>query len=220
MREPAVLERERVYERVRRDIISCALMPGREIRESALAGHFGVSKSPVRDAMQKLEAEGLVEVEPRRGYRVAQVRVEDAEHALELRIILETAAVRRAARVASAAGLATLDAFRTPDRTSIEAFAAGNGHFHTTLSTLSGNPRLAAEVRRVMEYYRRLCVVSLATLATEHDETFARPLADHVAIIDALQARRGAEAARRLTLHINRSRRSVLRGLSSRAVVG
>lgn len=218
VRDGALLERERVYELVRGDIISCALMPGREIREAALAGLYGVSKSPVRDAMQKLEAEGLVEVEPRRGYRVSQVRIEDAEHTLELRTILETAAVRCAARRASDAELAALDRFGAPDTSSVQAFAVDNEAFHEKLSELSGNPRLGAEIRRIMEYYRRLAIVSLTALADEGG--FDAAVADHIAIIGALQARKGATAAQHVTRHINRSRRQIMRGLSSRAIVG
>lgn len=216
--KPMALERERVYEGVRGEIISCALRPGLEIREAALAERYGVSKSPVRDAMQKLAVEGLIEVAPRRGYRVAQVRVEDAEHILDLRIILETAAVRRAAAKASAQELADLDEFRTPDTDTVEGFAAYNERFHRTISGLSGNARLAAEISRAMEYYQRLVTVSLTTL--QRNGGFDEPLADHNAIIDALQARKGAAAARRVAQHIGRSRRHVMRGLMSRPIIG
>jgi DNA-binding GntR family transcriptional regulator len=212
------LERERVYEEVRGEIISCALRPGLEIREAALAERYGVSKSPVRDAMQKLALEGLIEVEPRRGYRVAQVRVEDAEHILDLRVILETAAVRRAAVNATDEELAELDRFRSPDADTVEGFAAYNERFHQTVSALSGNARLAAEIGRAMEYYQRLVSVSLTTL--QGNGGFEEPLADHIAIIDALQARKGAAAARRVAQHIGRSRKHVMRGLMSRPIVG
>jgi DNA-binding GntR family transcriptional regulator len=212
------LERERVYEEVRGEIISCALRPGLEIREAALAERYGVSKSPVRDAMQKLALEGLIEVEPRRGYRVAQVRVEDAEHILDLRVILETAAVRRAAVNATDEELAELDRFRSPDVDTVEGFAAYNERFHQTVSALSGNARLAAEIGRAMEYYQRLVSVSLTTL--QGNGGFEEPLADHIAIIDALQARKGAAAARRVAQHIGRSRKHVMRGLMSRPIVG
>jgi DNA-binding GntR family transcriptional regulator len=52
--------RHRVFEELRADIMSCALLPGEEVRESELAERYGVSKSPIRDALQKLELEGLV----------------------------------------------------------------------------------------------------------------------------------------------------------------
>ena len=64
--ESVSLVRNRVFELVRGEILSCQLRPGEELRENELAKRYGVSKSPVRDAMQKLEFEGLVEIEPRR----------------------------------------------------------------------------------------------------------------------------------------------------------
>jgi DNA-binding GntR family transcriptional regulator len=212
------LVRNKVFEQVRREILSCALMPGEELRENELARRYGVSKSPVRDAMQKLEFEGLVEIEPRRGHRVKPISVSDAEDMLDLRVILETAAVRRIAERAPEADLKDLDRFRSADTTSISGFTVYNRDFHKHLSRLSGNRRLAEETQRVMEMYDRLCMVSLSN--KRGPDSFAEPLADHVAIIDALQARDGTRAARLLTRHITRSRGSIMRGLERRPVVG
>jgi DNA-binding GntR family transcriptional regulator len=210
------LARNKVFELVRSEILSCSLMPGVELRESELAKRFGVSKSPVRDAMQKLEFEGLVEIEPRRGHRVRQISVRDAEDLLELRVVLETATVRKIASESTDEQLASLDQFRTADMSSIKAFASYNQQFHHALSILSDNRRMAEEMRRVMEFYDRLCVISLSTL---HEKGFEEPLADHNAIIDALQARNGTLAARVLRKHITRSRGQIMRGLESRPIV-
>jgi DNA-binding GntR family transcriptional regulator len=211
------LVRNKVFEQVRREILSCALMPGEELREGELAKRYGVSKSPVRDAMQKLEFEGLVEIEPRRGHRVKPISVADAEDILDLRVILETGAVRRIAERSSDAEIADLDRFRFADTSSIAGFTAYNREFHKHLSRLSGNRRLAEETQRVMEMYDRLCMVSLSNKrGADH---FAEPLSDHVAIIDALQARDGTKAARLLTRHVTRSRGSIMRGLERRPVV-
>jgi DNA-binding GntR family transcriptional regulator len=211
------LVRNKVFEQVRREILSCTLMPGEELRENELARRYGVSKSPVRDAMQKLEFEGLIEIEPRRGHRVKPISVSDAEDILDLRVILESGAVRRIADRASDAELQDLDKFRTAD-TTIPGFTAYNREFHKHLSRLSGNRRLAEETQRVMEMYDRLCMVSLSNKRGE--DSFAEPLADHCAIIDALQARDGTRAVRLLTRHVTRSRGSIMRGLERRPVVG
>ena len=172
---------------------------------------------PVCIAMQKLEHEGLIEIEPRRGHRVKPVSVADAEDILDLRIILESGVVRRITEKADDAELAGLDRFRTADLTSIPAFTAYNREFHHSLSVLSGNRRLAEETRRVMEIYDRLCVVSLNTLRGE--DGFAGPLADHNAIIDALQTRNAAAAARVVARHVGKSRGSIMRGLGRRPIV-
>src|SRR6516165_4848333 len=62
------LRREEVYHRLRRDILDCALPPGTELHAPELAERFAISKSPVRDALLRLEAERLVVVRPRKGY--------------------------------------------------------------------------------------------------------------------------------------------------------
>lgn len=211
------LVRNRVYEMVRRDILSCAIVPGAELREADLAERFGVSKSPVRDAMQKLELEGLIVIEPRRGHRVRQVSVSDAADMLELRLILETAGVRKAAVVASDEELAGLDMFRDADTTSIPLFTEYNRRFHHHLASLSRNRRLAEEMGRVMDLYERLCMVSLSAVVA-HDQNEG-PLREHNDIIDALQARNGNAAARMLKRHIGRSQGQILRALESRPVV-
>lgn len=211
------LVRNKVFNMVRSEILSCRLMPGEELRESELAKRYGVSKSPVRDAMQKLEFEGLIEIEPRRGHRVKPISVSDAEDILDLRIILESGVVRRIVERANDQQLADLDRFRTADMNSIPAFAAYNQRFHHTLSVMSGNQRLAEETRRVMEIYDRLCVVSLSTLRGE--DGFEGPLRDHNEIIDALQARNAQKAARVVARHVGKSRAQIMRGLGRRPIV-
>lgn len=214
---PLSLARNRVFDKVRGEILSCQLQPGEELRESDLAKRYGVSKSPVRDAMQKLEFEGLIEIEPRRGHRVKPISVSDAEDILELRAVIETGVVRLIVEKATDADLRDLDRFRVADITSITAFAAYNRDFHHGLSRLSGNRRLAEETRRIMEVYDRLCLVSLSTLRRE--DGLSGPLADHNAIIDALQARNSTAAARMVTRHVGKSRGSIMRGLGKRPIV-
>lgn len=211
------LIRNKVFDLVRGEILSCTLMPGEELREGELARRYGVSKSPVRDAMQKLEFEGLVEIEPRRGHRVKPISVSDAEDILDLRIILETGVVRKIISVATDDEIAALDRFRYADFSSIPAFADYNRGFHHALSVMSGNNRLAEETRRVMEIYDRLCVVSLREQRGERG--FDEPLADHIAIIGAIQARNASRAARLVAKHIGKSRAAIMRGLGRRPIV-
>jgi DNA-binding GntR family transcriptional regulator len=215
-RNIVTLVRNKVFNLVRGEILTCALQPGEELREQELARRFGVSKSPVRDALQKLEFEGLVEIEPRRGHRVKPISVSDAEDILDLRLLLESGVVRRTAERASDADLKALDAFREANTKSVSAFTIYNREFHTRLAQLSHNRRLLDEMRRVMEFYDRLCVVSLSNQRTKD---CSEPLADHVTIIDALQARDGSRAARLIARHVGRSRGALMRGLGQRPIV-
>lgn len=213
------LIRHRVYDQLRAEILSCAIPPGQEIREGDLANRFGVSKSPIRDALQRLELEGLVEIEPRRGHRVAPISVADAQDILVLREILETGALRMIAAEATDAVLADFDQWRKADTTDLRAFASYNRGFHKAICDATGNQRLAASVAGLMEAYDRLCIVSLSSTGLPEVMNMTEALADHNAIIDALQARNGAAAARASARHVKKSRLSIMRGLQARPIV-
>ena len=212
------LMRHRIYEQIRADILSCTLTPGLEFREGELAEKFGVSKSPIRDALQRLELEGLIEIEPRRGHRVAPISVADARDILDLREILEAGALRTIAARATDVQLNSLDELRTADTTDITAFAVYNRRFHLFLCELSGNRRLASSMAGLMENYDRLCIVSLSA-GRDEASSMSDAIADHNVIIDALQARNAAAAVRASARHVKKSRAKVMRGLESRPII-
>ena len=106
------LMRDGVYEKIRADILSCALVPGSAVYENELAQRYSVSKSPVRDALLRLQEHGLVEVLPRKGYRRCPISIADAHDLYEMRVLLEKASVRRACDEASDDQLVSLDKFR------------------------------------------------------------------------------------------------------------
>jgi DNA-binding GntR family transcriptional regulator len=214
----AMLMRHEIFEKLRSDIMSCGLQPGEEVRESALAQKYGVSKSPIRDALQKLEWEGLVQIAPRQGHRVVPISISDARDILELREILETSALRKIALDASDAKLAVLDDFRNADVSDLKNYARYNRDFHIHLGNMSGNLRQSASIRSLMDNYERLCIVSLSSRHKEA-EAMSVALAEHNQIIDALQARDGRKAARLSVLHIRKSYKQVMRGLETQQVV-
>lgn len=216
---PVGLIRHKIYDRLRADILSCELSPGREIREGELAERFGVSKSPVRDALQRLELEGLVEIEPRRGHRISPISVSDAADILDLREILEAAALRTIAEKASAEALAGLDALRVAKTTDKQVFSSYNRQFHLAICEAAGNNRLTASVAQLMENYDRLCIVSLSSADQPEAMNMEEALADHNTIVDALQARNARAAVRASARHIRTSRRRVIRGLEARQIV-
>ena len=212
------LIRQKIFTELRRDILSCTLRPGEEIREIELANRFGVSKSPIRDALQRLEFEGLIEIVPRQGHRIAPISVSDAEDMLNLREILEAGAIRNIAANASDKTLADLDRFRSVDTGDLAGFAEYNRHFHLHISEISGNRRLADSMRSLMENYDRLCIVSLTSTLSEAGG-MDDALGDHNAIIDALQAGTTAASVRASGRHIRKSHSQVMRGLRQRPVV-
>lgn len=214
----AKLMRHQIFEQLRGDIMSCGLLPGEEVRESALAQKYGVSKSPIRDALQKLEWEGLVEIAPRQGHRVVPISISDARDILEMREILEAAAMRKIVAEVKDDDLAALDSFRTTDVSDLKSFVRYNRDFHTHIGNLSGNLRQSSAMRALMDNYERLCIVSLSSRQREA-EAMSSALAEHNAIIDALQARDGRTAARLSVQHIRKSHVQVMRGLKNQQIV-
>src|ERR1700750_3426672 len=124
-----MLLRENVYERLRADILACALAPGDDMREQELAERYEVSRQPVREALLRLEREHLVTVQPRQGYRVNPISLSDARALLRFRLALEPACVAETIEHAPDKVLAALDAFRrfAGDR---EDFITYNRGFH------------------------------------------------------------------------------------------
>ncbi len=211
------LMRHKIFRALRQEILACNIRPGEEVREFELAQRFGVSKSPIRDALQKLEFEGLVEIVPRKGHRVTPISVSDAEDMLDLRQILESGALRHAVK-ASEQALSSLDVLREADTDDLDGFSEYNRRFHLRLCELTGNRRLSDTMARLMENYDRLCVVSLTSL---RDVTggMSTALEDHNAIIDALQSRNAAAAIRASARHLKKSRGQIMRGLESRSII-
>src|SRR5438445_603484 len=98
----------RVYQDLKRDIMTCALRPGAEVYEGQLAERYGVSKTPIREALNTLRQEGYVRVLPRRGYVVAPVSVEDVQEVFHVRLLLEPSAAELAAQRVSGEQLVEL----------------------------------------------------------------------------------------------------------------
>jgi DNA-binding GntR family transcriptional regulator len=199
-----VLLRDNVYDALRSAILTCDLSPGQELREQDLAAQYAVSRSPVRDALLRLEGERLVTVLPRQGYRVNRVSIADARDIFGLRLVIEPACAAAAAGNADKAG--DLDAFRGYTGGAMD-FITYNRAFHAALADLSGNGRMAAVARDLVDQSDRLVRVSLRTLG-ESDRN--RLVAEHETIIDAVQAGDATKAETAARQHVADARTRVL----------
>src|SRR5215204_2081957 len=146
---PRVTFASMVGERIRSNIIEGVLPPGTQLNEVELAGAFGVSRGPVREALQRLIQEGLLRSEPHRGVFVPVMTPEDIDDVYLAREALETAAVRRIARMGrSASAHKMLDQVVQGMRTAADAgdwrtVADRDLDFHTELVSATASPRLA-----------------------------------------------------------------------------
>ncbi|GHJ41461.1 GntR family transcriptional regulator [Streptomyces sp. TS71-3] len=154
--------RERVYEALLELITTRSLRPGQHLVESELAGHLGVSRQPVREALQRLNTEGWVDLRPAQGAFVHEPTEDEADQLLTVRTLLEAEAARLAAVNSDAAGIAVLEELCARGEQAVadgdvELVVATNATFHHEVMEMAGNPvlaELAGQVdRRVRWYY-------------------------------------------------------------------
>jgi DNA-binding GntR family transcriptional regulator len=144
-----------VTELVRQAIVDGRLSPGERLKEEELARELGISRTPVREALLILQAEGLVDAAPNRGATVRAHNAEDLDDLYELRALLEGHATRRATLRLTMEGLADLEAscdrFDLLVDGDIRELVAENTTFHTGILDAAGSARLSAMVRSVVE---------------------------------------------------------------------
>ncbi|WP_055549023.1 GntR family transcriptional regulator [Streptomyces sp. NBRC 110028] len=198
--------RERVYEALLELITTRALRPGQHLVESELAGQLGVSRQPVREALQRLNTEGWVDLRPAQGAFVHEPTEEEADQLLTVRTLLEAEAARLAAVGAGPEGIAALEEVcATGERAvladDVDGAVAANAEFHATVMALAGNAvlaDLAAQVhRRVRWYYTPVARQRGKQSWIEHR--------DLIAAIAARDERRATEIMRAHTEHTRRS---------------
>jgi GntR family transcriptional regulator, rspAB operon transcriptional repressor len=212
------LLRETVYEQLRADMISCKLAPGTEIREAELAARFEMSKSPVRDALMRLEREGLVISLPRQGYRVAPVSLTDVLDMFHLRAALERACIERIVLRAGDEDLKSLDGFRQFVPADWDGgFIAFNRAFHRRIAELGCNARMRDQLNDLIDQLERAVQVSVANTRKGNPQVLVN---EHVAIIDALQARALKRAQRLAEQHIAQAGRRVSNAISKSLITG
>ena len=205
LRRPAPL-REGVYDALLELIITRRLQPGQHLVESELAARLGISRQPVREALQRLSTEGWVDLRPAQGAFVHVPTEDEADQLLAVRSLLETESARLAAGNATDESIARLRALcdegeRALAADDVDAVVAANAALHSAVVEMSGNKvlaELAAQVdRRVRWYY--------TPVARQRGK---RSWSEHAALIDALAAHDGERAAQIMREHTEQTRRS------------
>src|SRR5271166_5597530 len=138
---------QRVYEHLRDEILADHLLPGTELSEVALSKELSVSRGPIREAMGRLAAEGLVTVRPRRGAEVRAITPGELVDSYQVREALEVMAVRLATPRITESDLNRLEELvdsmaEHAKHEAVAEFFAANGVFHELLCELSGNKKL------------------------------------------------------------------------------
>ena len=194
--------REQVLEHLREEILSSRLEPGAELNEVALSASLGVSRGPIREALGRLAAEGLVTVTPRRGAIVTKLTKQEFMDAYQVREALESLATRIAVPRLSDDDRAELHRMsdemrRLAEANDSDAFFEVNRRFHEKLVAASGNRRLQAMHEQLLGQMGRLLRKS-ADLRGGLGESAAA----HEAILEAADAGDADRAARLMADHI------------------
>jgi DNA-binding GntR family transcriptional regulator len=190
---------EDVADRLRAQIFARQLEPGAWVDETRLAADYGISRTPLREALKVLAAEGLVTMKPRRGAYVAEMSRDDVAQVYHLLGLLEADAAGQVAAQARDEQIAALRALHDRLERSAsqrDAFFAVNEQFHLALLDAAGNRWLAqivADLRKVMKLNRHHSLFKQGRLADS--------LAEHRALMAAIEARSPEQATRLMREH-------------------
>jgi len=198
-----------IYERLSERILHWSYLPGHRLTEEALCEEFKVSRSPVREALNTLVENGLIEKKPGVGYSVKLLDFDEINELYDVRIALETYAIELICRNGMDADrLAELRAYwvdigsRLPDAATI--VAAADEEFHELLATLTGNKTLFSMLKSIDQ---RIHFVRLADITNE--ERVRATCSDHIELLDAIAGRNAGRACELLRKNIDGGRLSV-----------
>ncbi len=200
---------EKVYNDLRAGIIEALYPPGARITEKEIAAASGVSRTPVREAMRRLQAEGLLEFVPHQGAFVKTWSDADAEEIFELRVLLEPFAARRAASNATEDEIAQMKSAAKAQYAEGRGRAHGyleritdlNDQFHKLLYVAARSERLKSVLGALKD-----APLVFETFRDYTDEDLQRSARHHLEIVRAIEARDGDWAASVMRSHVQAAR--------------
>ncbi len=205
---PAVTLAERVYAQIKQLIFDFVLLPGDRFSESDLANRVQVSRTPLRQALQRLQREGFLLVFPKSGWQVSPLDFETFDQLYDLRVLIETHAVSRLCELEERPVLTELaDAWLVRPSERQTAFITVDKldeDFHSALVRATGNAEMARvheDITERIRIIRRLDFTKPARVEATYDE--------HARILRAITRRRTDEAQRLLKAHVAQSKLEV-----------
>ena len=196
---------EQVFEIVRERIVAGSIRPEAPIRQDALAAELGVSKIPLREALARLEHEGLIQGQANRGYSVRPLSAEQADEIYALRLAIEPAAAAAGASGADAAAralaAAALTALEEAHDTTAGDIAVRHRQFHLALVRPAGRPLTIGLVERLAILAERYVLAHM-----EPEGRYARAHREHRDLLDAWSAGDAAAVERAMIQHLASTR--------------
>lgn len=196
---------QRVYEEIKEAIINNTIKPGTMIQERILAEKLGVSRTPVREALRRLNSEGLIELIPGKGATITKITIEDIREIMQVREPLECLAVKLAAERIQPQDIKYLEEMianwdkeiNCSDQINFQSLSTRDIAFHEYLVEIAGNKRLANILSMLRDQIRRI------TFLTQDNKTrIETSFPQHINILEALKQRDPVAAEENMRQHM------------------
>jgi len=189
---------QKVYRALKTEIIKGSLKPGTKLSEGKIAEQMGVSRTPVREALKELAAEGFVKMNPNQAVAVSNASVEDVQEVLQIRGVLEGLAARLATKTINEEEIKELEKYQKrmeqyTNKDDVLAFSEMDAEFHELILNICGNDRLIQIRKNLSDQAHRFRIRSLSVPGR-----LKYSLKEHQEIVEALK-RKDAEQADRLS---------------------
>jgi DNA-binding GntR family transcriptional regulator len=210
---PPVALPDRIYGTLKHRILTCSMLPGQRIVEKDLCKEMQVSRTPLREAFNRLALEGLIVLSPYRGYAVSPVTVEGYQELCELRRIVEAGTAALAAERATEEDvnglLSRAETRYTPgDRATYEGYLRANSVFHLALVRCTRNRQLEGIVMSALDRHQRPLYLGLDVGIDGRASTN-----EHLEIIDAVRNRQADRARQLMVDHIAKAEGRIVSAL-------
>ena len=206
---------DHVYAVLKQRILSCALLPGERLVEKNLCADLRVSRTPLREALNRLSHEALVAFQPHAGYRVAAISIEGFRQLAELRVTVEPQAAALAAERATAEDIAGLRALATlpydpNDEHGFVDYCRANSRFHLAVARCARNSMLENIVMSALDMYQRPTYLRIGRQLDPKN-----PSSKHHIIVDAIERHDAPTAQAAMQLHIRGGGERILKALQA-----
>jgi DNA-binding GntR family transcriptional regulator len=204
LEKPVSLD-EKAYRNIKDAILKCMLAPGEFLAEVRLAEDLGVSKTPIRQAMARLQQEGFLETVPYKGHFVARVSVEDISEIYGLRQLLEGHLVRETARRFTREELAEIEADidaaqQALENDDVEQYVLLNREFHHCFDRKYGHSRISDVLTNLDEHVQRIIFYAIKN---DYYDLLTRQCDDHRLIFKAVSEGAVETAVTRMQNHLS-----------------
>lgn len=208
--------RDVIFNTLRDAIVTGELKPGERLMEVALAEKMGVSRTPVREAVRRLEMEGLVTMVPRKGTHVAELTVKDIMDVLEVRAALDRLATELAAMRARPENIRQLENLHKQyiaclEKENIQGAIKKDVEFHEVIYNAAGNSKLTSVAGNLREQIYRFRVLYMKDFSNAEEV-----LKEHQAILQALREKKAELAGKLAEEHIAHQKQTIIQQMENK----